>query len=285
MNERSAWEILKSAFEIASGVGALVFIYQYFQTADQPNRQRLFLLLGVVAVVVLLALIGQRLLNSAIFIARMAARFLQRHALLIVSLLLAAGLVYLLLQRTQDIVLAGATVLLILAATGISVGAVRLLAISRPSFLGFPAPSAPTELELTYLGKAGDEVGPGAGQLRPDGHDDAVFLLGGRWISAQQTTQIDLFRTDSEGNHLGQHWTSSQHGSIWQLGVAQMREGRKEPVSRGPWIIPANEEFQFLLYASDTVPAGQWFTEGQWYEVLVQHDAGPSTARICLKTA
>jgi Kef-type K+ transport system membrane component KefB len=130
---RLSWtEIVRTVFEIVSGLAALIFIYQYFQSADQPDRQRMFLLLGLVAVVVLLVFIGRGLLNWVISRARMAVRFVQQNALLVASLLLAGGLVCLLLQRTQDVVLAGATVGLVLTGTGIGVGAVRLLSMTRP---------------------------------------------------------------------------------------------------------------------------------------------------------
>lgn len=165
---------------------------------------------------------------------------------------------------------------------GLQSAAAKML-LSRPSFLGLPVRVAPTELELTWQGKKGDEVGPGPGQLGADGHDDAVFLLRGRWRHTQQITQIDLFRTDSERKQLGQHWTSSHHGKIWQLGVVGITQEGKVALSRGPWPVNANEQFTFLLYASDLVPPREWFTEGQWYEVLVQHDGGPSTARTCLQ--
>lgn len=144
MSERSWTEIMKTASQIASGVGALVFVYQYFQSAAQPDRQRVFLLLALVAVALLLALVGRRLLNWAISMARTAARLGKQNALLVASLIVAVGLLYLLLQRTQDRGLAAAIGGLMLAATGIALGAVRIVAVTRPSFLGLPA--APTDV-------------------------------------------------------------------------------------------------------------------------------------------
>jgi len=131
-------EIVRTIFEIVSGLAALIFIYQYFQSAEQPDRQRVFLLLGLVAVAVLLAFIGRRLVNWALSTAKTAVRFIRQNALLVGSLLLAAGLICFLLQRTQDIVLAGAAAGLVLTTIGIAVGVVRLLAITRPQFVGLP---------------------------------------------------------------------------------------------------------------------------------------------------
>lgn len=283
-----------SGFWGALGVFAVIFIgltaASFTGTFLEPYTVR-FRLVGVggmfvcfvIAVVVLavepLWTFG-RYLSRAI---RASAAFVRENLLLAASLVTVALLLWRLFHLGLDLAVFSIVPLLVVACIAMTVGLIRLLATTRPSFLGLPAASAPTELELTYLGKAGDEVGPGAGQLKPDGQDDAAFLLGGDLRYARIITQIDLFRTDSEGNHLVEHWTSSHHGSIWQLGVGGMRQTGKEGVSRGPWIVPANERLQFLLYASDTVPPGEWFTAGQCYEVLVQHDGGPSTARTCLK--
>lgn len=144
----------------------------------------------------------------------------------------------------------------------------------------------PTELELIFLGKGRDEVGPEPSRLGPDGHEDAVFLLRvGPWTHARRIGQMDLFRTDERGTELPQHWTSSEHQSLWQLGVSQLREGRELAISRGPWVIRAQERLHFVLFASDTVPRGELFTEGEWYKVQVHHEAGDCTARTCLTGA
>lgn len=144
----------------------------------------------------------------------------------------------------------------------------------------------PTELELTFLGKRDDQVGPGPSQLGPDGQPDAVFLFKvGPWRHGRVIGQIDLFRIDEEGNRLGQHWTSSPHDRVWQMGTAPIRGGKREDVLSVPWQagIRRQEELQFLLYASDMVPPIGWFAEGQWYEVQVHHNAGACTARACVQ--
>jgi len=216
---------------------------------------------------------------------RALARFARENLLVVVPLIASIFLLWRLFDLAHNPAVFSMVSLLVVACIAMTVGLIRLVAIAQPSFLGLPVRAARRELELTYQGKAGDEVGPGPGRLGSDGHEDATFLLEVLWRQRRQIAQIELFRIDSEGNRLGERWTSSRHPGIWQLGVVGRTQEGTVAVSRGPWIVPANETSRFLLYASDWVPPQAWFTEGQWYEVLVQHDGGSSRARTRLRSS
>lgn len=132
MTGRSWTEIIKMALLVADGVAGLIFIYQFFQSAAQPDRQRVLLLLALAAVVFFLVLVGGRLL-------RLAIGFLRQNAVLTASLAAVCLLLFLLLRQIQNVVLVAIATGLVLTIVCLALGAVRLLAVTRPSLFGLAA--------------------------------------------------------------------------------------------------------------------------------------------------
>jgi len=130
-----------------------------------------------------------------------------------------------------------------------------------------PEPAA----SLEWVGKNEDLVGAGPGLYDPDGAPDGVFNLSIKADKPASVERMDLYRVDSEGNELGERWTTASDQAIWALGVFSSRRGdRLERL-----VVGAKKATIVKIAASDD-PAGEtWFAPGQRFKIVVHLEKRP----------
>lgn len=112
-------------------------LYEFSKRAS--DRERLISLSIIAAVSFGLTVFLELRTKMGRRLIRLVIGFLRQNALLVASLGAVCVLLYLLLRQIQDIVLAAITTGLVLAIACLALGAVRFLAMTRPSFLGLAA--------------------------------------------------------------------------------------------------------------------------------------------------
>jgi len=124
-----------------------------------------------------------------------------------------------------------------------------------------PAPSA----SLEWIGKTEDLVGSGPQAYEPDGQLDGMFRLSIESKKRASVERMDLHRVDSEGNDLGERWTTASDGAVWALGVFNRANERVPALTVGdkkPTVVK--------IAASDNPEGETWFAPGQRFKLVVQ---------------